>query len=152
MEGRTPEFMPNMPEKTDDGFSEARSAKIVEGKGMDTKQVKKRKPVISSSSRILNRPGATRPVRQRVRVNQSIVVSRKERIVAVYKENSYAIISLVEQLNAIDGTNFRQEEQVIEEIRKRRHLQEELLNALVLEQRHQLTEEAISKEAWNLIK
>ncbi len=147
--GRGPEFMPDVPEKTDDGFSETKSAKAVEGKGMDTKQVKKRKPVVPTR---LMRPLRTgRAVRQRI-VVPSVAVSRKEKIVTAYKENSTVIVQLVELLNTIDGANLRQEEQIITEIKERRHLQEELLNALILEQRHQLTEEAISKEAWNLIK
>lgn len=152
MEGRNPEFLPSIPEKTDDGFSETKSARVVEGKGMDAKQVKKRKPVIPGSSRLTRQVVRTpRTVRPTVG-NQVAPLSRKEKIITVYKENSLAIVGLVEQLNVLDGVNIRQEEQIIAEIKDRRHLQEELLNGLILEQRHQLTEEAISKEAWDLIR
>lgn len=162
MEGRSPEFMPNNPEPTDDGFSEAKSAKAAEGKGMDTKQVKKRIPasrqgksVISRSSRLIRPVRTPRPIRQRVvpqTTAEPVELSRKEKIIRAYKQNATALINLAEMLNTIDGSNFRQEEQVLDEIKEKRHLQEELLHALVLEQRHQLTEEAISKEAWNLVK
>lgn len=144
--GHGPEFMPETLQPTDDGFSEAKLSKAVEGKGMDTKQVKKRKPIIPTT-RIVRSIRNPRPVRQR-----DLQPSRKEKIVKAYKKNSATIVELVALLNTIDGINLRQEEQVIVEIKEKQHMLTELLNALVLEQRNQLTEEAISKEAWNLIK
>lgn len=151
MEGRSPEFIPNLPEKTDDGFSEAKSAKIAEGKGMDTKQVKKRKPVIPASSRLFSRGNpVSRPVRQRV--VQPVDLSRKEKIVKSYQENAQALVALVEAYQHLDGTNLRQEEQLLLEIKDKQYIQEQLVHALVLEQRNQLSEETISKEAWALIK
>lgn len=160
MEGRSPEFSPEMPEKTDDGFSEAKSAKVIEGKGMDTKQVKKTlrhaqgKAVVSGGGRLLRPLRIPRTSRQRV-VGQSSPVSelsRKEKIIQAVKVNTDALLGLVDLLRQIDGSNFRQEEQALDEIREKRRVQEELLQALLLEQRHQLTEEAISKEVWELIK
>lgn len=175
MEGRSPEFSPEIPketpsksrldrekpEETDAGFSETKSAKVIEGKGMDTKQVlpagrqvKKRKPIISATTRVLHPLRIPRPIRQRVVPSTAPIteLSRKEKIVLAYKANADALLGLVDLLYTIDGSNFRQEEQALDEIKEKRHLQDELLHALVLEQRHQLTEEAISKEAWNLIK
>lgn len=154
MEGRGPEFSPEIPEKTDDGFSEAKSAKTIEGKGMDTKQVKKRKPVVSGGGRLLRPLRIPRTSRQRVVGQISVVseLSRKEKIIQAVKINTDALLGLVELLRQIDGSNFRQEEQALDEIREKGRLQEELLHALLLEQRHQLTEEAISKEVWELIK
>ena len=167
MEGRSPEFSAPIAEKvtspqegeekidpTDDGFSEAKSAKAIEGKGMDQKQGKKRKPVIGVS-RIIRSVRQTGPARQRIGgpiAPATFELSQKERIVKAYKENAEALLALVEQLKSIDGSNLRQEEHTLSEIREKKHLQEELLHALVLEQKQQLTEDAISKEAWNLIK
>ena len=51
MEGRGPEFSPGMPEPTDDGFSEAKSAKATEGRLRDRPVVKKRKPTPQRPSR-----------------------------------------------------------------------------------------------------
>lgn len=114
------------------GYSEEELAKAVEGSQQDVKNPpagggNKRKPLPTTKS-------------------------RKDKIIATYRENLEKIFRNIEAIADLNGKNFRQEEQLIEEIRLLRHLQEELLNALLLEQKGLLKEESISKEAWNLIK
>ena len=141
MEGRNPEFLNSLPEKTDDGFSEKKLAKAAEGMSVDDGTMKKRKPASSPISRPF-RFSAGR---------KGIELSQKEKIFLAYRKNSSDILRLVESLYALNGANIRQEEQIHGEIKRRRALQEELVTALILEQKHQLSKEAISKEAWNLI-
>lgn len=122
---RGPEYMPPQPEM-DAGYSEKESAQITEGSQQDLKTQKKRTPAVP-------------------------VMTRKDKIIAAYKTNLDKIITLVESLSRLEGVNHRQEEQIVDEIKRIRHLQEELLNALLLEQKGILTEESISKDAWVLI-
>lgn len=140
MEGRSPEFLSSVQEKTDDGFSEEKLAKAAEGVSVDDSSLKKRKPASS----------LTRPLRLPV-VRKRGEMSQKEKILSAYRKNSSEILRLVESLYALNGANIRQEEQIHAEIKQRRSLQEELVTALILEQKHQLSKETISKEAWNLI-
>ncbi len=115
------------PVNKESSYSEEEQAKVIEGSTVDIKQAgNKRKPLPSA-------------------------LSRKEKIVAVYKRNLEKILQLVETISQISGKNYRQEEQIMEEIKSLRHVQEELLNALLLEGKGQLTEKSISQEAWNLI-
>lgn len=123
---RGSEYMPTPPPEMDAGYSEKASAQVTEGVQQDLKNQKKRTPAFS-------------------------VVSRKEKIITAYKNNLDKIIALVESISRLEGINHRQEEQIVDEIKSIRHLQEELLNALLLEQKGILTEESISKDAWALI-
>lgn len=118
---------PTRPVNKESSYSEEDQAKVIEGSNTDIKQVGNK----------------------RKRTSQS--VSHKEKIIKSYRNNLERIISLVESLSILEGTNHRQEEQIVEEIKNIRHLQEELLNALLLEQKGVLSEESISKEAWSLI-
>jgi hypothetical protein len=68
-----------------------------------------------------------------------------------YRKNLEKIFQLVESISVLEGKNYRQEEQIVEEIKSLRHLQEELLNALILEGKDMLSEESVSKDVWNLI-
>jgi len=124
---RSSEFLPPMPAETDAGYSEKDAAKVVEGSLLDTKQIgNKRKRLLHDSS-------------------------RKNKIIASYKANLEKIFQLVEAIAALEGKNYRQEEQLLEEIKRLRHLQEELLNALILDQKGSLSQENFSKEAWSMI-
>ena len=131
------EFVATKPEETgesrvektrkDSSYSEEEQAKIVEDSNQDTKQTgNKRKRVVSLSS-------------------------RKEKIIKSYRANLEKIFQLVETISTLEGQNYRQEEQIVEEIKKIRHLQEELLTALILEQKGALTPESVSEETWILI-
>lgn len=150
MEGRSPEFSPKPQEKTDDGFSEKKLAKTAEGVGNDTSTVKKRKPVVVNTKQ---RTGRTAPGQSLPTVHLPLILpSRKEKIVTAYKKLTVEILPLLDQLSLLRGDNLRQEEQLVEEIKHKRHLQEELITALVLELKDQLSENALSKEAWDLVK
>ncbi|HEX7042873.1 MAG TPA: hypothetical protein VF189_06485 [Patescibacteria group bacterium] len=164
MQGRSPEYIPEISEEssesvpTDNGFSESKISKIIEGKNTDNKQIvssnpqdKKRKPAVSRLGRILRPIKSLGQSRKRV-IDESKKLSLKEKIINAYKINSNELISLIDQTGNLDGKNIRQEEQLLDEIRQKKSIQEELLHALLLEQRNQLSEEAISKEVWNLIK
>lgn len=123
---RGSEFVIKEPHR-ESGYSEKEQAKVIEGTMQDSKQAgNKRKPV-------------------------STMLPKKEKILNAYKKNLYKILHLVEIISELQGKNYRQEEQITEEIKDLRHLQEELLNALLLEGKDMLTEDSISKEAWNLI-
>lgn len=108
------------------GYSEEEQAQDIEAKAFDIKNMKKRKPMPTA-------------------------VSRKDAIIAEYRKNTEAILQLVQSVYELNGANIRQEEQIVMEIKKLRELQEELLNALILEQKGMLTPESISKMAWDLI-
>lgn len=138
MEGRSIEFAVPTPETTDNGFSEKRAARIIEGKKQDISQAKTR-----------HSKSATFPA---VGSNHAISHSRKERILLAYRQNSAKLMKLMQSIAELDGKNSRLEEGILEEVKERRALQEEFLNALLLEVKNQLDENAISKEAWDLIK
>lgn len=132
-------------EKTDNGFSEKRDARLLEGKRMDNSQVKKAqpttrlKPVVLPKQKILKRAAR-------------VETSRRDKILSAHENNAHAIIDLIRTLGLVAKGSVRREEQLMEEVKKRQRLQEELLNALVLEQRGDLTEDTLSKELQDLIK
>jgi len=107
------------------GYSEEEQVRIIEGSQVDIKQVKKRKPLLQ--------------------------VSRQQKIVIAYQELSEKVFQLVTSLSSLHGENLRKSEHILEDIREIRKMQDELLNALVLEQKGNLDKSAISKSTWNLI-
>lgn len=116
--------MPKNPTK-DSGYSEEEQAKIIEGTNQDTKQIgNKRKPLST--------------------------ISRQEKIMYAYQELTDSTAHLIQSLAQIHG-NERQTDLVMDEIKRLRILQDELLQMLLLEQRGELSEKTVSKEAWNLI-
>ncbi|HYK08208.1 MAG TPA: hypothetical protein VEW42_01770 [Candidatus Eisenbacteria bacterium] len=146
MEGREIEIeIPSLPEKTDDGFSEKRAARILEGKRVDNSQVKKQQPPTRLKPLVL-------PKQKILKRAARVEVSRRERILSAHEKNAHAIIDLIHTLGLVAKGSVRREEQLMEEIKIRQKLQEELLNALVLEQRGDLVEDTLSKELQDLIK
>ena len=139
--GRGPEFSSETKiEKTDKGFSEKRAARILEGKRMDNSQTKKRKPfVLQKQQKVIKRAARGQ-------------VSSREKIIAAHEKNAKALIELIKTLGLLAQGSIRQEEQLMVEIRARQKIQEELLNALVLESRGQLTENTLPKELQDLVK
>ena|SRR5258706_377427 len=111
--------------KHESGYSEEEQVRVIEGSQVDIKQVKKRKPLLQ--------------------------VSRQQKIVIAYQELSEKVFQLVTSLSSLHGENLRKSENILEDIREIRKMQDELLNALVLEQKGNLDKSAISKSTWNLI-
>ena len=143
--GRGPE-VPIDTATTENGFSEKRAARIIEGKQQDNSQVKKSlpagrhgKPVSAATQAVLNRAARLQK-------------STKEKILAAHKKNADALIELIQSLNMLAKDSLAQEEQLMMQIRARHRLQEELLDALALETQGQLKEESLSKEIRDLIK
>lgn len=131
---RGTEIISNRESKKESSYSETEQAQVVEGSAMDVKQV----PSVSSGQAGNKR----KPIAS---------LSQQDKIIAVYRKNSGKILSYVQSIYDLNGANPRQEEQIVEEIKRLRKIQEELLNALLLEQKGSLSQESISKEAWNLI-
>src|SRR5579872_1678373 len=94
----SPEFSPKVPETTDQGFSEKRAARVIEGKNTD----KKRKPIILP----IRHTALTAP-------------SQKEKILAAHEKNAKMFIDLIKTLGLLAKGSLRQEENLMEEIRKR---------------------------------
>lgn len=153
MEGRSPEFLSKKPEITEKGFSEKRAARIIEGKQQDNSQVKKRKPIIvkQKTTRILSRLRLV-PKNKSVKRAARVSLSLKDKILAAYEKNSEEIQRLMRSFSILLHSQFPASEQLMAQMRARQHLQEELLNALALEGRGELTEETLSKELVDLIK
>lgn len=83
MEGRSPEIIIPNPteEKTDDGFSEKRLARIIEGKKKDTTQVKKNLPVGRQGKSASVSARKTRLIQLvKKRRDQKKVISRRDKI------------------------------------------------------------------------
>lgn len=142
-------------EKTEKGFSEKRAARILEGKRMDNAQVKKRKPIVfSAKQKILKRAArVAKRLDQKTRKRAArLELSQREKILEAHEKNAKALIALIKTLGILAKGSERQEEQLMMEIRARQKIQEELLNALVLESRGQLSEDALPKELHDLIK
>lgn len=139
--GRGPEFSKHIPETMDSGFSEKRAARVLEGKQTDNSQIKKRKPLVL-------------PVRQKVikRASRTQHVSTREKILAAHQKNAQALLELIQSLGLLTKDSLSQEEQLMMQIRARHKIQEQLLNALVLDSQGQLQEDTLPKELADLIK
>ncbi len=152
MQGRSPEFILSTPEKTDAGYSEKKSAQILEGKQQDDSQVKKRKPLVRSmqqSGRQVLRLGQKgRSVQDGGVVPQSI----KEKVFALYQANAQVLSQLLSSLGHLSEGSVRYEEQLLDEIRVKQKIQEEIVRVLILTRRGEVLQEALPKDLQDLIK
>lgn len=135
MEGsHSPEFSQKTPATTERGYSEKRAARALENS-----QVKKRNPfVLPIKQKVFSRAARGR-------------VSAKDKILAAHEKNAKVLIDLIKTLGLLTKDSVRQEENLMEEIRNCQKIQDELLNALVLENRGELKEETLSQSVRDLI-
>ncbi|MGH7245405.1 MAG: hypothetical protein ACREGI_00545 [Candidatus Levyibacteriota bacterium] len=113
--------------KTESGYSEKEQAKIVEGKTKDISVIRKRQADGQQTD------------------------SQKEKILKGYHELSGRVNALVEEYYNLETQNHRQAENLLEEIKTLREIQEELLHCMVLASKGQLNKESVSQEVWDLI-
>ena len=78
--------------------------------------------------------------------------SRQWKIIATYKAISNRLNQLVNLYYKLVGSNPKQGEKMLKELRKLRLMQEILLQCMVWEPKGQLDKDMVPKEVWDLIK
>lgn len=156
MDGRSPEVALDIPEKTDGGFSEKHTARVLEGKHHDNSQVKKRKPLVQAikqkAIQQIVRRDYSQQQQQAGNASVSEVVSLKEKILAAFEKNAGELSSIVQELGRLQQVETRRHEQLLQEAFIKQKIQGQLLTLLAQEQKGDMSDEDLSKQLANLVK